>query len=74
MVGLLVRYQNKTLRQDNKGNWSLDGKPISEGAAIIELVESVGELDCWQQIAKKMLQPDQFQMIQDAYDYDCQEY
>ncbi|MGM9925200.1 MAG: hypothetical protein ACI35R_13225 [Bacillus sp. (in: firmicutes)] len=70
MAGLMVRYQNKVLRQDKHGQWSLDGKPISEGAAILELVESVGDLDYWQKTAKKILLPEQLQAIQDAYEYE----
>lgn len=58
-----------TLERNIYGNWSLDGKVISEEEAIGELVEAVQELGYWCQVAKDVLPQKEFEMVQESYEY-----
>lgn len=57
------------LARSNDGEWALDGKKVSEEKAISELVEAVQDLGYWCQVAKDVLPSKQFELIQEAYDY-----
>ena len=46
-----------TLERNNAGIWTLDGKEVTQEAAISELVEAVEELGYWCQVAKDVHPP-----------------
>jgi len=58
-----------TLERDIDGNWFLDRKQITQERAITELVEAVQDLGYWCQVAKDVLPTDDFEMVQEAYEY-----
>jgi hypothetical protein len=59
-----------TLERDEKGKWILDNKEIEQEKAISELVEAVKDLGYWCQVAKDVLPTEQFEMVQEAYEYE----
>lgn len=59
-----------TLERNEKGNWFLDQKEVTQDEAINELVEAVKDLGYWCQVAKDVLPTEQFEMVQEAYEYE----
>jgi hypothetical protein len=58
-----------TLERSEHGKWVLDGKIITQEKAIKELVEAVQDLGYWCQVAKDVLPTEQFEMVQESYEY-----
>ncbi|WP_102274070.1 hypothetical protein [Cytobacillus massiliigabonensis] len=58
-----------TLERNERGEWTLDGKAIAQETAISELVEAVQDLGYWCQVAKDVLPTEQFETVQEAYEY-----
>ncbi|WP_231574969.1 hypothetical protein [Bacillus sp. B-jedd] len=58
-----------TLERQSNGRWFLDSKEIPEEDAIGELVEAVRDLGYWCQVAKDVLPQEQFETVQEAYEY-----
>lgn len=58
-----------TLERNENGQWFLDGKPIETEFAIRELVEAVEDLGYWCQVAKDVLDDEDFELVQTSYDY-----
>lgn len=54
----------------NEGKWFLDGIEIDQEHAICELVEAVRDLGYWCQVAKDVLPTEQFEFVQEAYEYE----
>lgn len=59
----------RTLERNAEGIWTLDGKVIDQEQAIIELAEAVNDLGYWCQVAKDVLDTEDFEMVQEAYEY-----
>jgi hypothetical protein len=59
-----------TLKNNYEGQWFLDGEKITQTQAILELVEAVKDLGYWCQVAKDVLPTEQFEMVQEAYEYE----
>lgn len=57
------------LERDEELQWYLDGKFIPQHKAIMELVEAVQDLGYWCQVAKDVLPKEDFEMVQEAYEY-----
>lgn len=58
-----------TLERKSDGKWFLDSKEIPQQHAIEELVEAVQDLGYWCQVAKDVLPKEEFEMVQEAYEY-----
>ncbi|WP_254782230.1 hypothetical protein [Bacillus sp. OK048] len=58
-----------TLERNEHGKWLLDGKIITQEKAINELVEAVQDLGYWCQVAKDVLPKEDFEMVQESYEY-----
>ncbi|MEC2153269.1 hypothetical protein P9G40_19305 [Bacillus velezensis] len=58
-----------TLERTSNGAWILDSKPITLDQAIKELVEAVSDLGYWCQVAKDVLDKEDFNAVQEAYEY-----
>ncbi|AWD87935.1 MULTISPECIES: hypothetical protein [Bacillus] len=58
-----------TLERTVNGDWILDSKPITQDQAIKELVEAVSDLGYWCQVAKDVLDKEDFNAVQEAYEY-----
>lgn len=58
-----------TLERNEEGQWFLDKKEIEQEQAISELVEAVSDLGYWCQVAKDVLPVEEFEMVQEAYEY-----
>lgn len=65
----LHKKGSHTLVRTSDSKWVLDGKEILEEQAIAELVEAVQDLGYWCQIAKDVLPSEQFDMVQESYEY-----
>lgn len=59
-----------TLIRTSEGVWLLDGKEVDQEKAIVEMVEATNDLGYWCQVAKDILSPEDFEMVQEAYEYD----
>jgi hypothetical protein len=57
------------LERNSEGKWFLDKTEIPQEQAISELVEAVKDLGYWCQVAKDILPTEQFEMVQEAYEY-----
>lgn len=57
------------LERTIKGEWFLDFKPITQEQAIGELVEAVQDSGYWCQVTKDVLPTEDFEMVQEAYEY-----
>lgn len=65
----LHKKEAHTLLKFRDGKWELDGKEIPEEQAIAELIEAVQDLGYWCQVAKDVLPPEQFEAVQESYEY-----
>jgi hypothetical protein len=65
----LYKKNAHTLERKADGKWLLDYKEIAEEQAIEELVVAVKDLGYWCQVAKDVLPKEDFEMVQDAYEY-----
>lgn len=65
----LHKEKAHTLERNVEGQWLLDGKVIEQEHAIRELVEAVQDLGYWCQVAKDVLPTEQFEIVQEAYEY-----
>ncbi|MBG9734742.1 hypothetical protein [Paenibacillus alvei] len=59
-----------TLVRTGEGKWLLDGQEIDQEKAIVEMAEAVNDLGYWCQVAKDVLPTEEFEMVQEAYEYD----
>ncbi|WP_226035751.1 hypothetical protein [Aquibacillus saliphilus] len=59
----------RLLKRDTEGQWLLDSKEIGQEQAVSELVEAVQDLGGWCQVAKDVLDNDDFDMVQESYNY-----
>lgn len=59
----------RMLERNEEGDWELDGKPIDQEQAICQLVGAVSDLGYWCQVAKDVLPDEDFQTVQEAYEY-----
>jgi hypothetical protein len=66
----LYKKNAHTLERNEEGKWLLDNKEIQQEQAISELVEAVNDLGYWCQVAKDVLPTKQFEMVQEAYEYE----
>lgn len=57
------------LERSEHGKWILNNKIITQEKAIQELVEAVQDLGYWCQVAKDVLPIEDFNMVQEAYEY-----
>lgn len=53
----------------NNDSWMIDGIEIDQEHAISELVEAVQDLWYWCQVAKDILPKEEFDLVQEAYEY-----
>ncbi|MBT9285847.1 MULTISPECIES: hypothetical protein [Bacillus] len=58
-----------TLERTVNGGWILDSKQITQDQAINELVEAVSDLGYWCQVAKDVLEEEDFNAVQEVYEY-----
>lgn len=58
-----------TLERNSEGQWFLDGEFSAQHKAIEELVEAVQDLGYWCQVAKDVLPKEEFEMVQEAFEY-----
>lgn len=65
----LKKKNGHMLERTIKGDWFLDLKKITQEQAINELVDAVNDLGYWCQVAKDVLPTEDFEMVQEAYEY-----
>ncbi|MDG0791950.1 hypothetical protein OMP38_14615 [Cohnella ginsengisoli] len=59
-----------TLERNEHGVWTLDGTVIDQERAIVEMADAVNDLGYWCQVAKDVLDEEDYQLVQTSYEYD----
>lgn len=59
-----------TLERNADGEWALDGKKIEQEQAIVEMADAVNDLGYWCQVAKDVLDTEDYELVQYSYEYD----